>query len=101
MNRIIQFQFVLNPNNTKEAKDKVECSVGNIASISEGLRVKRALIEENSTEALPSIRQKCVNITDNIQQDTKIKDKDVYKVNISENFSDFVKLSHALMQMHP
>ena len=85
------YSYVSNPNNTKEAKDKVECSVGNIASISEGLRVKRALMEENSTDALPSLHRKCVNITDNIKQENKIKDKGVYKVNISENFSDFVR----------
>ena len=92
------YSYVLNPNDTKEAKDKITSSVGNIASISEALRVKRAQIEEDSSESLPAFHQKCVNITDNLIQDNKIKDKNVDKVNISGNFSDFVRPKSVIIQ---
>ena len=92
------YSYVLNPNDTKEAKDKVASSVGNIASISEGLRVKRALIEENNSVALPSFNQKCVNIADNLVHENKIKDKNMDKANISENFSDFARPKSVVVQ---
>ena len=92
------YSYVLNPNDTKDAKDKVASSVGNIASISEGLRVKRAQMEEDSSETLPSFHQKCVNITDNTIHGNKIKDKNVDKVNISGNFVDFVRPKSVIIQ---
>ena len=87
------YSYVSDLKVAKEAKDKVASSVGNIASISEGLRMKRSLMEDNDHALQTGIPRQCVNITDK-----KITDKNVDKEDLSRNFSNFIRPKSVVVQ---
>ena len=92
------YSYILDPKDAKEAKDKVANSVGNIASISEGLRMKRSLIEEDPISPQPNFHQQCVNITDNMIGVNKIKEKTLEKEKLSKNCADFIRPRSVVIQ---
>ena len=70
------YSYILGPNDTtKDAKDKVASSVGNIASMAEGLRIKRSLMEEENVNSQPNFHRKSVNLTDNLIEANKLMEK--------------------------
>ena len=68
------YKYAVTPN---EASKKVKDSIGNIASLNEGLRIKRSIAEEESS-LKQDFRRQCLNVSNSLKNLTNFESEKVY-----------------------